>query len=361
VSTKTFAAVRSDGRPPARTEPSRPTRPTGRRTAWIAGGVAAAIVVFLAIIGQTDIHGTRLANPLHPHAATITWLGLSLQGFWLPVFYVVTLGLMALMIGIFVRHRRKTAATHPGLPIFLALYAGFLIDPIINWGMYAVYYPGLVHWPVHLPFFDVSPSVEPFWIVMGAYQVFFLAPAMGLLWLFRRFVSKRAIRHQLLVMFIAIAAAGCLTDIGMESWMMNYKVYVYTQIAGPVVGWGQSHLQLYEVFWVGLLIGFYAVLMVRDDGGRTPCMRLSRKRIFTSLRLGETGTAFVIVLASLMVYTGFFCALRLANAANNVVIKRYPYPSIRTYDPNGLLRKAGLPGPYYTGTWCDSCIAPASK
>jgi len=76
-----------------------------------------------------------------------------------------------------------------------------------------------------------------------------------------------------------------------------------------------------------------------------------------SLRLGEFGTTFVLVTAALAIYGSFFIGASIAGLATNVVYDHWPYPAIKTFDPEGRLREAGIPGPYYGGTFCirDTC------
>jgi hypothetical protein len=292
------------------------------------------------------------------------WAGLSTHHFWIPVFYAITVGVMALMIYKFIRHRKTHGAHHPALPIFMALWLQVFVDPIYNWGFYCVYDPALLHWPITWPTFNFSPSVEPLWILIGAYQVFFIGPAWLILAGHRRFIARRANpgswvdRHPALVLFLVGTILGGLADILMEIWMMNIGVYKYTQIAGPSLRWGNAHLQASEIIWVGLLIAGTSVLMRRDDKGRSFAAVLAKSNsALRRLRLGEFGTTFVLVTAALAIYGGFFIGARVAGLATNVVYNHWPYPAIKTFDPDGRLREAGIPGPYYGGTLClgDTC------
>ena len=93
-----------------------------------------------------------------------------------------------------------------------------------------------------------------------------------------------------------LAVLGGLADILMEIWMINIGVYKYTQIAGPSLWWGNAHLQVTEFIWVGLLIAGTAVLMRRDDKGRSFAAVLAKSnRTLRRLRLGEFGTTFILV------------------------------------------------------------------
>jgi hypothetical protein len=225
--------------------------------------------------------------------------------------------------------------------------------------MYCNYYPNLLHWPVNWSVMNVAPTVEPLWIVMGAYQVFFLAPAWGMFALYRRLVLGRARpgswaeRHPLLGLCLCSWVLGAGMDILMEQWMINMDIYKYTQIAGPSLGWGRGHLQLFEIVWVGALIALCAMLLHRDDSGRALSARLSQSvALFRKLRLREFGIACIIVTLSLALYGGFWAALRLTGQATHVIPGAWPYPAAKVYDPDGRMKAAGFPGPYFAGTWC---------
>ncbi len=50
------------------------------------------------------------------------------------------------------------------------------------------------------------------------------------------------------------------------------------------------------------------------------------------------------VYVALLIFFGMF---RVAGLANNTFDGKWPYPEIKTYDPQGKLADAGVPGPYY--------------
>jgi hypothetical protein len=337
------------------------------RVAQVAAAVAGVAALCWAFsVGTTDISATHIANPEAPQPLPeMRWAGLSTHHFWIPLFYAITVGVIAVMIYRFVRHRRDFGNHHPALAIFAVLWLQVLLDPIYNWGFYCVYDPALLHWPITWPPFNFSPSVEPHWILMGAYQVFFIGPAWLILAGYRKVVDRRVTpgswldRHPTLSLFLVGAVLGGLADILMEIWMINIGVYKYTQIAGPSLWWGNAHLQVTEIIWVGLLIAGTAVLMRRDDKGRSFATVLAKSnRTLQRLRLGQFGTTFVLVTAALAIYGSFFIGARVAGLATNVVYDRWPYPAIKTFDPDGRLREAGIPGPYYGGTFCVRHTCP---
>jgi hypothetical protein len=340
--------------------PSRqPAPPRPRRGPWIAAGVViAALLVWLVPQAERGIDVERLVNPGVP-AQDLQWAGLSVGDFWVPIFYVTTFGLMALMLGIFYRHWRANRCIHPGLPLWIGMWFGLFIDPTFNWAMYAPYNPDLLHWPDTWSWANINPTVEPLWILFGAYQVFFLAPAMLAFALHRRFVARRAKegsftrRHPIASLFLFATACGLVIDIGMEIWMMNIGIYEYSQYALGAISWGNGHLPLWEWAWVGVLIGFYASLLSRDDKGFSVSARLAAGIApLRRLRLGEFAVAAVICAVSLSVYLGFFVGLRLIGSEDKVAPRTWPYREAKTYDPQGLMEEHGQPGPYNSGLWC---------
>ena len=336
-----------------------------RKRVWIAFGlVGAGLLAWLLTFAETGVDEVRVANPSPPNPVpALEWAGQSATDFWVPIFYGVTFAVMGLMGWIFWRYWRRTGQVHAGLPIFIALgVVGLVGDPIFNWAMYCNYHPDLLHWPVDWNLMNVAPTVEPLWIVMGAYQVFFLAPAILAFWLYGKVIAERAgadswvRRHPGWSLLIFASVFGFGMDILMEQWMLNMGIYKYTQIAGPAMTWGHGHLQLFEIIWIGVLIGFYAVLLQRDDKGQSVCKRLSSAGPLKKLHLGELGMAFILVAISLSLYGGFWTVLRETGQAD-VVAGTYPYRAVKTYDPDGKMQAAGQPGPYFSGTWClgDGC------
>ena len=327
-------------------------------TALVLGLVACGWVLSKA---TTSITGTRVANPALPgHLKALSWGGLSVDHFWVPVFYAVTAAVMLLMIWQFVKHYRATGRHHAGLPIFIVLFLQIVMDPLYNWAMYCNYYPNLLHWPVNWSIMNVAPTVEPLWIVMGAYQVFFLGPAWGGYVLYRKAMARREgrngwiDRHPLLCLFLFAWVLGGIADILMEQWMLNMYIYKYTQIAGPAFTLGHGRLQVAEVFWIGFLIALCAVTLHRDDTGQTVGARIAQSNGWLRrFKVGAAAVTVSIVTLGLLAYGGYWATLRLTGNADRIAPGNWPYPTAKTYDPNGRLQAAHVGGPvYFTGTWC---------
>jgi hypothetical protein len=327
-------------------------------TALVIGLIVAGWTLSQALVG---VSGTRVANPAAPaRFEGLHWAGLSVDHFWIPVFYAVTIAVMMLMVALFVRHYRRTGSQHAAVPIFLVLFLQILMDPLYNWAMYCNYYTNLLHWPVNWSIMNVAPTIEPLWIVMGAYQVFFLGPAWGAFALYKRYMGKRAgrtgwiDRHPVLALFLGAWVLGMIADILMEQWMLNMYIYKYTQIGGPALTLGHGHLQLDEIAWIGFLIAVCAVLLHRNDRGETIGAQIAQRSAWLRrFKVGGAGVTVMIMTVALLAYGGYFATLRLTGSDTHIAAGNWPYSAARTYDPNGRLQRAGIGGPYYyTGTWC---------
>lgn len=317
------------------------------------------MAIFVLTVGETRIYARNMLNPDTPRLTEpFTWAGLSVDHFWIPVLYLGTAVGVSGVVAFFVRHKRRTGNRHPAVALYLALFIGPLIDPILNWAMYAVYYPKIHHWPITWAFFSISPSIEPFWVI-GAYQLS-LIPVCLMVFALYRWINRKAspdswlVRHHSAGLFVFAAFVGMGFDIALEMWAMSINVWRYTQIAGPYLSFGHANLAFIEIVWVGVIIGSLTVMLNRDDKGQSFCTRLAKSQsLFKRLRCGEVGVAFVVVGMIMFLYGGTFVALRLAGLMKPVPAK-YPYTSIKTYDPDGLMEKAGQPGPYFDGIWCTS-------
>lgn len=330
----------------------------------------AAVLVWLTFQLRTGVTGTDLANPDAPDPLPhFTWLGLGVTQVWQPVFYFLTSGAAILLLTVFYRHWRRTGTRHPGLFLFVVLFIGLVFDPLFNWAMYVPYDPALLHWPTSWPLINLVPTVEPLWILVGAYQAFFLAPAIAVNALFRRHLTRAqartggtratwTARHPLWSLAIIGFVVGVAFDVFAELWMMNIGIYKYSQIPGPYITWGNSSLGLLEIHWSALQICLLSVLLFREDRGRSTYARISGAPVFRRLHLGEFGTALLIMVTFFTLYGANYALLRVAGASDDPANGwPEPYRAAKTYDPQGVLRQAGLPGQYRSGLWCggDHC------
>jgi hypothetical protein len=95
-----------------------------------------------------------------------------------------------------------------------------------------------------------------------------------------------------------------------------------------------------------------AVLLYRDDTGRTIAEKLARRaRIFRGRpALGAFTVMFVLINVAYFCYGGGFALIRDTRAATSVACP-WPFPEAKVYDPQGRYAKSAQPGPYSAGIW----------
>lgn len=350
----------------AATPPSTPApRPRAR---WaLLGALALGVLAWALSFSEKTITDPRLRNPDQPvPLPTREWAGLRVDHFWIPFCYVLTVVVTGWMITRFVRHHRRTGRVHPGALIFVAVIPQFLMDPIYNWAMFVAYDPQLIHWPTHWPIMNIAPTVEPVWVLLGAYQAWYLAPAIGILALYGRVVLPRAgadsiaRRRPILSIVVFATSLGIAYDILLELWLLNIGFYKYPQIIGPQVSWGHGHLAWTEIGWTAVLVAMCAALMHCNDNGRSAIAARVTASIpgLRGRSWGDLVSVTLIVAVGFLLYGGVMAALRVTDHVRTVIPGAWPYPQTKTYDPHGRLQQHGIAGPYYPGTWCIEARCP---
>jgi hypothetical protein len=340
-----------------------PTAPGGYPRAVLLALVALVVGVLAWALSYSEktIVDQRLRNPDQPvPLPTREWAGLRVDHFWIPFCYLLTVVVTGWMVTLFVRHWKRTGRVHPGALIFVAVIPQFLMDPIYNWAMFVAYDPQLIHWPTSWPIMNIAPTVEPVWVLLGAYQAWYLAPAIGVLALYRRVVLPQAqvggflLRHPILSIVAFATSLGIVYDILLELWLLNIGFYKYPQIIGPQISWGNGHLAWTEILWTAVLVAMCAALMHCSDNGRSTIA--TRVKSFLPFlrrhRVGDLAAVTLVVALGFLAYGGVMAALRVTDQVTTVILGALPYPQTKTYDPHGRLQQAGTPGPYYPGTWC---------
>jgi hypothetical protein len=232
------------------------------------------------------------------------------------------------------------------------------LDPVMNWAPYAVYNPQLWHWPETWPLVSLSPTVEPF-VVFG-YTTFYLGPYFPAIWLLRKLQARRPAgafvwRHPLVCLGALAFGIGFIFDAFLEIFCIRMGLYVYAQVVpfGSIFTgkWYQFPL-LWESCLVTLVMIPAAVLLYRDDTGRTQAEKLAQRARFLTRRpaLGTFLVMFAILNVAYLAYGGGFAIIRDTKSATSVACP-YPYPEAKVYDPQGFYQRAGQPGPYFPGIW----------
>jgi hypothetical protein len=355
---------------------SRPAGARGRLDTWgawsranpgktVGWALFVAVIAYVLSVSQMSHHNERLNNPARPDPLpAMTWHGLDVLGFWIPLFYIVNAVIMV-AFGIFYwRHWRRTGTYHVSLPVFIGTWlVSHIWEPIGDWATFCSYHPEQPHLPEDWPLINLAPTVLPLWILEGSYPVFFLMPALLAFGAYGRFVRWRMARNAnwsrswaakhpcwMLAWFVLVVGLGA--DILMESWMMNIGVYKYTELPpGWVLQWGRSHLHWAEIFFMAAVMAAKGVLLYRDDRGRNNFEdgvarvcglgRMGNGLVKQTI-IGAIATAFVLV-----VYGGFFGYFRLTDNLRTVA-GDYPFRTVKTYDPFGHLERAGNSGPFQT-------------
>ncbi len=276
---------------------------------------------------------------------------------WLGVLQVGTLVFATGLFVVVVLAWRRSPRNPTLLMVIVVTLLSFQ-DPIGNWAPYAVYNPGLWHWPETWPLFSLSPTVEPFLSV--GYAFFFVGPYFIANWVLRRIQANKPVtsfawRHPLWSLAALILGVGFVIDAMLEIFLVRTGMYMYSQvipIGSLFAGTPNQFPLIWESTTICLVMIPAGVLLYRDDTGRSQAEKLARKvRGFDRHpALVTFAVMFVIINVANLVYISGFAAVRATKLATSVACP-YPYPEAKVYDPNGFYEKAGQAGPYFAGIW----------
>ena len=195
---------------------------------------------------------------------------------------------------------------------------------------------------------------------MLGYVTFYLLPFFPAIWLLRRIQRRRAVtsfpwRHPLISLAVLVYIIGFVYDAMLEIFSIRAGLYIYSQVVpfGSVfTGKAYQFPLLWESSLVTLVMIPAAVLLYRDDTGRTVAEKLARRlRMFrTRPALATFVVMFGILNLAYLSYGLGFATIRWTRIATSVACP-YPYPEAKVYDPNGFYAEAGQPGPYFPGIW----------
>ncbi len=340
--------------------PPAATHETSERSRIALVVALCALAVCLIFVAHNARHGAvapRIQNPA-AHSAVSPATPLFGWTHWLGFLQYGTLAGMVLIVVAFAVAWWRFPK-HPILLMAIACTTLVVQDPIMNWAPYAVYNPGLWHWPETWPLVSISPTVEPF-IVLG-YVTFYLVPGLVGIWVLRRIQRRRPVtsfvwRHPLISLSLLIYLIGFVYDAIQEIILVRTQLYTYSQVIpfGSVfTGKPYQFPLLWESSLVTAVMIPAGVLLYRDDTGRTVAEKLAQRvRAFRGYpALGSFLVMFLILNACyLFLYGGSFAVIRASGAATSVACP-YPFPTAKVYDPQGDYEKAGQPGPYSAGIW----------
>ncbi|WP_067682242.1 spirocyclase AveC family protein [Nocardia miyunensis] len=334
-------------------------KPDTRKRRGIATVITVLVVAVLAVIAAYASHGAndpRIANPAvsgapRPVPPLFGW------SHWVALNEFGTIAIMVVLVAAVVVGWRRYPA-HPVLLMTLVTTAIVWQDPIMNWAPYAAYNPQLWHWPVHWPLVSISPTVEPF-IVIG-YATFYLGPYFPAIWVLRRLQARRphdsfVSRHPLWSLAGLTLVIGFVFDAILECILVRSQLYIYTQVI-PFGSLFTGKPYQFPLIWESAMVTFVmipaAVLLYRDDTGRTVAERLShRARIFRNRpALGAFTVMFILINIAYFCYGGGFAIIRDTRVATAVACP-WPFPEAKVYDPQGFYEKNGQAGPYSAGIW----------
>ena len=268
--------------------------------------------------------------------------------------YLALIGIVGLVVVLWRRYPK-----HPYLLMTLAITTLAWLDPIMNWATFAAYNPDLWHWPEDWPLVSVSPTIEPLFI--AAISMFVVPPFFPAIWALRRVQAHRSPdtfvwRHPLVSLSGLVFVFGFVYDFAMEALCVRLGLYTFTQVIpfGSIfTGTRWQFPLLWQSSLINILMIPAAVMIYRDDNGRTVAEKLARRAGIFKHRpaLGSFAVMLVVVNLAFMIYGLTYTAIiRWSGAATSVVCP-WPWPSAKIYDPQGFYERSGQPGPYSEGKW----------
>ena len=346
---------------------SLPTRPFNWAKTVAITGTVAAVTVFLLATGRRGAAGDpRRVNPdpAGPYRVNGVPRGEpALWGFqYWPEFFgilmlVVAVAVMAPFVITSIRQRK---ITHP-LIVFLATAILAWMDPLANWVTFTVYNPQLIHFPTTWPWFELSPTVEPLLVIPG-YPFYYFTIAFLAFDGYNRYILSRVgpnswwRRHPRAGAFVVGFGMGTLWDIPMEMFMINARMYSYSQYWGPTLSIGGPHVALPLVWTLFTIVSIatITVLLYRDDNGESVASVVDRRLLRRNrITQGEVSSGRKVLASALVLSIMYlalciaFGALRVTGAADQPMPQPWVYQEVKTYDPQGVLKHAGFPGPFY--------------
>jgi Spirocyclase AveC-like len=325
--------------------------------------IAATIVgfVLLGLIVRTARYGAvspRIRNPNAtggPYPLSEPLFGYQHWIVTVEIFsYLALIGIIGLVVVLWRRYPK-----HPYLLMTLAITTLTWLDPIMNWATFAAYNPDLWHWPEDWPLVSVSPTIEPLFI--AAIAMFVVPPFFPAIWALRRLQARRSPDafvwlHPLVSLSGFVFVFGFVHDFAMEALCVRMGLYTFTHVIpfGSIfTGTRWQFPLLWQSSLINILMIPAAVMIYRDDSGRTVAEKLARRADIFVRRpaLGSFVVMLVVVNLAFMVYGLTYTAITRWSGAATSVVCPWPWPSAKIYDPQGFYEQSGQSGPYSEGKW----------
>lgn len=335
-----------------------PAAPT-RRSAWLAWATAAAFLAFATVAlmnMQTGPHGDpRVTSPTPGSAPDPPFLGVS---DWPLVSSVMAAVTTVAFFGYVTWQSIRLRGPHWLLIVGIAALCAGALDPLANWATFTVFDPGVAHFPLSWPYFNVAPLLEPTLSFLGGYASYYVLTGLGLLSLHSRLIEPRIRgntwldRHRLAAVFVTGFVAGLPLNALMQLLWLKVGLFVYTEATGPVLHLAGRQLPVFMVIYDSVLFAVVALLCVRDDTGRPVIVVNLTHRLPNSGGTGGTTTARLLVTSTAVLMSAvavpivIFSLLRVGTDPRPAY-DTWPYPTVKVYDPYGDLERAGKPGPFY--------------
>jgi len=319
---------------------------------WI---IALSIVGFMVYNGSSGATSPRIANPNIPQESRAAVEALKS---WATVVDIGTCVFLGICIVAFAAAWRKYPR-HPNLLMMIAGTALVWLDPPANWVSYVVYNPELFHHPEDWFWMSLSPTVEP--LVDFAYATALVGPVFIGMPLLRKWQAHKPVtafvwRHPLICLSAIMYVVGFIIDAILEIFCVSTKIYTYSQVPpfGSIFAGEYNQFPLLlESGLVPSVMICAAILLYRDDTGRTQAEKLSQRlRILQSRpALASFLIMFTMLSATYFsIFGGGWWLVRATGVATSVACP-WPYPQTKVYDPQGYYEQAGHPGPFFEGEW----------
>lgn len=310
--------------------------------------ILAAFTAFVVAHTETGLNGDpRVANP----AVTETPSTGGMNSFLGSLARTGVLFVIVLLLSWRERRLHASAVVAIG-----ALFLG-VVDPIANWTTFAILDPSIPHFPLHWPYFNLSPLIEPTGSFLGGYASYYMLVSVTLFFvakgILRRFKPASWLgRRPLAALYVVVFVLSIPLNFLVNYLWIKSGVLLYSQTPGPVFRWGEVQVPGLVLLHDPIIWATMAVLLRRDAEGRSMVIAAIAQRLpgkagqprITDAR--QIAVATALLLGSAMIPVVLLGALRLT-LPSQPSYDAWPFPEAKVYDPYGDLERAGKPGPFY--------------